>query len=373
MLATIREYAHEKLEAGGEDDLLHRRHAETYAALAEACAPHLTGKESSLWLDRLELDHDNMRAAIDWAVEHDHAEVAMRTASALWRFWQIRGHLAEGAERLDRILALPSASEQSERLRAAAVGAAGSLAYWRGDYPLTHTHYKNALDLARASGDPRTLAEALNNFAFAPLPGDDMSLGTKAGRPYLEEALALYESLGDDLGVAHVHWALAMADIAKRDFPAARVHLEESLRRNRAGGDAFGIGWDLHMLGLIDAAEGKIDAAAGRFREALDIFIGSGDRGGLLILLADFAILAHRRGEEERYWRLSGAVNAERLRTGADLVLSPIREIDWEVPDRLPEGATTARLWAEGERLSSEEAIAYALEDGNPERQRPPG
>ena len=154
-----------------------------------------------------------------------------------------------------------------------------------------------------------------------------------------------------------------MVDIVKPDFAAARVHLEESLRRNRAGGDAFGIGWDLHILGLGDAAEGQINAAAARFREGLDIFIRSGDRGGILILLADFAILANRRGEEERYWRLSGAVNAERLKTGADLILSPISEIEWRVPDRPAEGSETARLWAEGERMSSDEAIAYALDD----------
>ena len=365
MLATIREYAHEKLEAGGEDELLHRRHAESYAELAEISAAHLTGRDAKDWLDRLDLDHDNLRAALDWAVAADEAGLAMRTASALWRFWQIRGHLKEGSERLDRILALPSAAMQPDRLRAVAVGAAGSLAYWRGDYPLTHVHYQAALDIARASGDPRTLAEALNNFAFAPLPGDDIVLGTKAGLPYLEEALALYEGLGDDLGGARVHWALAMADIAKPDFPAARAHLEESLRRNRGIGDAFGIGWDLHMLGLVDGAEGLIDAAAARFREALDIFVRSGDRGGLLILLADFAVVAHLRGEEERYWRLSGAVNAERLKTGFDLVLSPIREIKWEVPDRPASDGHAVRLWAEGERMSNDEAIAYALEDGD--------
>lgn len=362
MLATIREYAHEKLEAGTEDDLLHRRHAETYAVLAETSAPHLTARDSRDWLDRLELDHDNLRSAMDWAVAADEAAVAMRTASVLWRFWQIRGHLKEGGERLDRILALPSAERQPARLRAVAEGAAGSLAYWRGDYPLTHGHYKAALEFARAADDPRTLADALNNFAFAPIPGDDMALGTKAGVPYLGEALGLYETLGDDLGQAHVHWALAMAEVVKPDLPAARVHLEESLRRNRAAGDTFGIGWDLHMLGLLDATEGHVDDADARFREGLDIFIQSGDRGGILILVADFAILASKRGDTERYWRLSGAVNAERLMTGADLILSPISQIEWQVPDTPAAGSEPARLWAEGERMSAEEAIALALE-----------
>jgi predicted ATPase/class 3 adenylate cyclase len=363
MLATIREYAHEKLEAGGEDELLHRRHAESYAELAETSASHLTAKDSRDWLDRLDLDHDNLRSALDWAVANDEAAVAMRTASALWRFWQIRGHLAEGAERLDRIFALPSAQAQPPLLRAAAEGAAGSIAYWRGDYPLTHRHYKAALEAARDSGDQRTLAEALNNFAFAPVPGDNMVLGTKAGRPYLEEALGLYENLGDNVGVAHVHWALAMADIVEPDFAAARSHLEESLRRNRAAADTFGIGWDLHMIGLVDATERQPNAAAARFREGLDIFVASGDRGGILLLIADFAVLASHRGETERYWRLSGAVNAERLRTGTDLILSPINELKWQVPDRPTDDSDAARWWAEGERLSTEEAITLALED----------
>jgi tetratricopeptide (TPR) repeat protein len=363
MLATIREYAHEKLEAGGEDEMLHRRHAESYAELAETSARHLTAKDSRDWLDRLDLDHDNLRSALDWAVANDEAAVAMRAASSLWRFWQIRGHLAEGAERIDRILALPSAAGQPASLRAAAEGAAGSISYWRGDYRLTHRHYQAALDAARESGDQRTLAEALNNFAFAPIDGEDMVLGTKAGLPYLEEALALYESMGDNVGVAHVHWALAMADIVKPDLASARGHLEQSLQRNRAAADTFGVGWDLHMLGLIDATEKQLNGAAKRFREGLDIFIGSGDRGGILILIADFAILASQRGEQERYWRLCGAVNAERLRTGTDLILSPINEIKWQMPEHPADDTDEGRWWAEGERLSTEEAIAYALED----------
>ncbi len=361
MLATIREYAHEKLEAGPEDEMLHRRHAETYAVLAETSAPHLTAKDSRVWLDRLDLDHDNLRAALDWAVANDEAGVAMRTASSLWRFWQIRGHLKEGAERLDRILILPSAETQPARLRAAAESAAGSLSYWRGDYRVTHFHYKAALEFARVAGDQRTLAEALNNFAFAPVPGDGFTLGTKFGVPYLEEALQLFEQLGDDLGQAHVNWALGMADVVKPDLPAARAHLEESLRRNRAAGDTFGVGWDLHMLGLLDATEGDPDAADARFREGLDIFINSGDRGGILILIADFAILASKRGDSDRYWRLSGAVNKERLRTGADLVLSPMSEIEWQVPESPAAGPVPAGLWAEGERMSTDEAIALAL------------
>jgi predicted ATPase/class 3 adenylate cyclase len=366
MLATIREYANEKLEAGAEDDLLHRRHADTYASLAEGCAHHLTGVDSKAWLDRLDVDHDNMRSAIDWAVEQDQAGVAMQLANALWRFWQIRGHLAEGAERFERILGLPSQRDQPAVLRAAAEGAAGSIAYWRGDYPSTHQHYKAALELARASGDTRAIADALHNFGFAPLPGDDMNLGSAVGRPHLDEALGLYHALGDDLGQAHVHWALAIADMVARDFAGGRAHLQDSLRRNRAAGDAFGIGWDLHMLGLVDAAEGKNGDAAARFREGMDIFVRANDSGGILILLADFAILAAHRGESKRYWRLSGAVNAMRLKTGVDLVLNPIPEIEWRFPEPPMDDTIEGGFWRDGELLSTGEAIAYALEDREP-------
>ena len=111
MLVTIRDYALERLEASAEAETLARRHAEAYLALVEAAAPHLTARDSRAWLDALAIDHDNLRAALDWAEAHDEAELALAICAAAWRFWQIRGHIVEARARLARLLALPGTRE----------------------------------------------------------------------------------------------------------------------------------------------------------------------------------------------------------------------------------------------------------------------
>ena len=100
MLQTVHEYAAERLEASGEIEVIRRRHAETYLALAERAAPELIGSDQRTWLDLLEDEHDNLGAAIDWAVETNETELALRLVAAPWRFWQMRDHLVEGRDRI---------------------------------------------------------------------------------------------------------------------------------------------------------------------------------------------------------------------------------------------------------------------------------
>ena len=362
MLATIREYALEQLDTAGEADVLRSRHAETYLAVAEGAAAHLTGKEAGRWLDRLALDHDNLRAAFDWAVNEGRAETALRLVSALWRFWQIRGHLFEATERAASALRMDGVSELPTLIRTRALGAAGSIAYWRGDFGLTHANYEAALAAARESGDRHALAEALYNFGFAAV-GDatDGTASYKAGRPYLEDALALFRELGDERGIAGALWALAIAEGVMREFDSARTHFEESLALSRKLGDEFGVGWANHMLGMFEVNLGRPDPGEPFLREALETFTRSNDLSGILILLLDFALLAAARGETDRQWRLAGAASALQASTGLDLVNVPIGEWSWEIP-KLPEDDEEAvRRWREGQELSVDDAVAYAL------------
>ena len=168
MLPTIREYALERLESSAEVEAIRAGHGETFAALVEGASPELTGPDGARWLDRLELDHDNVRAALDWAVEQGSADVALRIVGAIWRFWQIRGHLHEAQVRARRVLEMPSAAGQPATTRARAIGAAGSIAYWRGEMPEMHRLYAAALAEARRSGDRAAVAQALYDFSFAP-------------------------------------------------------------------------------------------------------------------------------------------------------------------------------------------------------------
>ncbi|MEA2622535.1 MAG: hypothetical protein QOH61_1445 [Chloroflexota bacterium] len=363
MLATIREYALERLAASDDGTGIHERHAQHYAALAESSREQLTGADSRVWLDRLEQDHDNLRAAIDWAIAEGRAEIALRLGAALWRFWQIRGHLAEARMRLDRILAAPGSADAPPALLSRAEGAAGSIAYWRGDTPETHRWYKAALDHARQTGDARLLAESLYNFGFAADP--DATTWTEAvalGTPIMEEALAIYRELGDSRGQAAALWGLSMPAITAREFDRATALLEESLALNEQVGDVFGIGWNHHMLGLIDITLDRLPSGAGHLGAALRLFQRNNDRSGAVLLLADFSVLARHAGDMQRHFRLAGATDAQRRITGADLVLDQVDGVDWVLPDKPPDASGELAAWQDGERLSFEDAVSYALE-----------
>jgi predicted ATPase/class 3 adenylate cyclase len=364
MLATIREYAQERLTAAGEHEAIRRRHADAYLAVIEGCAGQLTGPGSAAWLDRLQADADNLRAALDWAIELGEVEFALRFLVAIWRFWQIRGHLHEAAERVARVMAMPGLADQPPDLLARAYGAAGGIHYWRAEFDRTHRYYDAALEQARQSGDRAILAEALYNFGFAPRAEiGPLEWRWDEGRPYFEEALGLYRDLGDAAGIASVSWALAFSAVAERDLPQARRYLQESMEIQRTRADPFGLAWGLHLLGVIDVHDRLFDDAEPRLREALLNFQAAGDKSGIVILLADFAIAARAAGNADRSWRLAGAADRLSKESGTNLINAPIEYLDWTWPE-LPENDPAARrAWLEGAALSTEEAIALALGD----------
>ena len=131
MLEVIREYAHEQLEAAGEAEATRERHATWFLEAAERAAPLLTGVDRGEWLDQLERELDNLRTAMRWAVDRGRTELAMRLGAALWRFWQIRAHIGEGRQTMVEVLAMEG--EVDPAIRARALSAAGSLAYWQND------------------------------------------------------------------------------------------------------------------------------------------------------------------------------------------------------------------------------------------------
>ncbi len=133
MLETIRDFALERLDDGIEKQAIERRHAETYLTIAEHAAVELLGEGQRAWLDRLDLEGGNFRSVLAWVIDRGDVVVASRLGAALWRFWQLRGHLAEGREWLDRILALPALEDRGVE-RAMVLEAAASVAYWQGDF-----------------------------------------------------------------------------------------------------------------------------------------------------------------------------------------------------------------------------------------------
>jgi predicted ATPase/class 3 adenylate cyclase len=361
MLATIREYALQRLEVSDDAELLRRRHADAFVALAEGSAADLTGPTGGRLLNRLELDHDNFRAAIDWAIQRDEAGSALRLLAALWRFWQIRGHLFEGQELAARILALPSAAEQPAAVRARALGAAGSIAYWRGDAPEIKRLYTEALEAARASNDRSVLAEALYNHAFAANNAAWVHDAVfEADEESIAEALEIYRSLGDERGIAGTSWALGLPAITRRDWDAARRYIGDSLAAYRAAGDSFGEGWALFEQSLIESGSGDLEAAEANVRAAMAIFAASADLSAIVFLLYASYDIARRKGDMERGLRLAAAADALRERTGTDLaIVGPWPEL--VAPAKPTEDPALIQAWDDGSRLTPEEAIAYAL------------
>ena len=369
LLDTIRAFARERLEARGEADEIRRRHARAFQELASEAAPQLAGADQRMWLDRLQRDHDNIRAALDWAITYPAPDTAMQISWCIWRFWQKRGHLNEARIRLERVLAEPW-SHDDRRRRAKVLEAAGGVAYWQGDPSGAGPFYAEALETWREIGDKAEIANALYNYGFHDVVQD---FGGMAGpgrtieevMAILEEARALYEDLGDEHGVANLIWAMGGVHYF-RSMPAeAEANFVESLAIFRRLGDLTMEAWALHMLGTSLIHLGRFDEAREALRHALLDFHEVGDVAGITLLFDDLSALAVADGDLPRAARLRGASLGLAAETGTDLAIW-IQE-QFEMLHR-PSARTAMgpedleRFGREGMAMTLEQAYAYALE-----------
>jgi predicted ATPase len=360
MLETIREYAGERLDADPEAENVRRRHAGFFLDLAERAEPELTGVDQARWLDALEADHDNFRTAIAWAAEND-LNVALRMGGALWRFWQFRGHLREAAERLEAILERPGSWDPEARAKA--LEGAGGVRYWMGHFAPAGRWYQECLAIREDLGDPRGIAEAKYNLAFAhgiaPPPIQDLDTSTRL----LNDALTLFEELGDPEGRAKATWGLATMAYGREDWAGVAELGRASVQMFRGLDNPFGLGWALHLEGLALAVLGRSEEAEASLREAMGIFLPSDDRSALALLVADLSILAESRGEIERAFRLAGAAERVEEEIGTGLLVSDttVSKRLRKLKARLP-AAEAGPLLAEGRRMSVDEALVFAKE-----------
>lgn len=385
MLETIREYAYERLAESGEAAAVEVRHARAYLALAERQASELLGPKQKELLDRLETEQGNLRAALDicshpgcadaaacscgptqHAVDAERVEISLRLASALWRFWQMRGHLAEGRQRTERILALPGA-EQHQAAYLGALEAAGGVTYWQGDRDATERIYTRRLAIARTTGDPLALANALYDISFAYLVRSERASEADV---VLTEALGLFRAHGTKADVARTLWALSTSHFGHGRWAEAGAMLDEVIATFREVENRFGLGWALHNLGVVRIRERALDSARAVLSEGIEVFRGAGDASGVILFVLDFAELAIAERREDRALRLLGAGNALQERTGSrlgDVLREENRPFALET-NALLERVDPARrdaLYAEGARLSQDEAIAFALSEAD--------
>jgi predicted ATPase/class 3 adenylate cyclase len=355
MLQVVREYAAERLGESGEGSAIRDRHAAAYQALAEAAAPHLFGADRKEWLDRLERDHDNFRAAFDWSIANRDSARALCLGAAFWRFWQMRGHLREGRARMEAILALPS-EPAGERARA--LEAAAGIAYWQADMETSQRWYEENLAIVRTFGDKRQLADALYNASFPMLVGrSDLA----SALTLVEEALAIFRELGDAPGVARTQWAIGNALYFEDRNPEAAVALDEAIELNRNQDNRFGLGWALHTRALVALKLGDLERARECTRQGMEIFCEAQDLSGMTIFLDDAASVAEYAGDLPTALRLAGAALTSRTQTGTDLAgLAGLNDHrDWHASARSDQDE---RGWSDGITMSVQDATSYALE-----------
>lgn len=363
MLETIRAFALERFEASPEADAVRRRHAEYFLGVAERIGTALLSEDRREKLIALEDDHDNFRAALAWLETQRDLPAMARLLAALWRFWQMHGHLYEARRSFDRFIAL---DDQRHGLgaaeRRALLTAAGGIAYWQGDISAAHRWYREAADLARVHEGGLALANALYDLSFAPIEtsqADWTASIVEASRPLVEEALAIFRAEGDEDGVARALWALTNQYVFGGNPAEGEAAAREALALNRKFGNAFGIGWALHSVGLVEVATGRFEAATATLLEALDLFHRAGDMSGVTLISSDLGVLALVRGDRERGVRIAAAADRLIEQTGAALGRISYQAAGLPVLQGGPEGPEDEAPWAEGRTLDADALVAY--------------
>jgi predicted ATPase/class 3 adenylate cyclase len=356
MLQTIREFGLERLEADDDRPATERRHAGWFLALAEDAEPHFRGPELDRWLTVLDLEHDNLRAALRWAIEHDEGEIGLRLAAALWRFWHLGGYLSEGRLWVNAVLSLPSAAAPTD-LRARALAAAGGLAYWQHDATAVRSAYEEALAISHELGDEVGIAEGTYNLAFA----YGLERGRLRARDLFAQSRQLFEELDNKRGVADSLSFLSNFTRRGGDLSLARSQAEESLRMHQEIGDLFGLMDSLQELGRVALDMGDLDVARSCFIDSLEVLAPLGYRTLVAIVLDLLAAEEIKRGRPLRAVRLGGASEALKEAAGGQ---APPEFIDLPDPrdvvrTLLSEEQITSG-WEEGRAMSLHEAVAYA-------------
>jgi predicted ATPase/class 3 adenylate cyclase len=364
MLNVIRKYALDRLAERPDGGEIERRHATVFADLVESGWTSNAGPEQKRWLDKLELEHDNLRAALTWAIKVEDSALASRLLVWLWRFWQMRGHLFEASLRAHEVLAIPGLAEQKvDKYRA--LEAAGSIAYWQGDQDSAGRHYGEALNIARTLNDRPLLAQALYNAGF---PLTIARSNPRLASAIFDEALALFRELGDEAGSARTLWGAAIAKTLgdPPDLDAAIAMLLEARDVLERLGDAPGLGWAHYVLGWDYTSIGRYVEARQSLLASLDIFSDLRDRSGAVLLLDQFAVLAIAEGDPDRAARLSGVRSELEAVSGIGLLgtrVSIAPELD-EAVANLPQ--THPDAFAAGRAMELDEALALAREPAAP-------
>jgi predicted ATPase len=265
LLESIREYALERLEEKGEVDEMRLRHAERYLELVEAAEPELTRASQALWLDRLDEENDNIRAALAWATSVGEFEFALRFAGSLFRFWSARGLMREARSRLAEALAAPGSVAPATLAKG--YFASGYSALGEGDFREARAEFERSLEQARAAADERAEGAALAQLAWLSMAGGE----AEQARQLAEQASQLAEKTGDKLTASGAATTLADLAIAAGNRDEAIGLYERGLALRRALGDKRLVANSLVGLARAELLQGDYERATALLQESLTL------------------------------------------------------------------------------------------------------
>jgi predicted ATPase/transcriptional regulator with XRE-family HTH domain len=306
MLETLREYALEQLDGAGERHLVQQRHEADVLTLAAEAEPHLFAAERGRWLQRLNEEQDNIRAALRFSIEQDDPELGLRLVGALW-MWFLRRLLVEGRSWAENLLAHPGAGQWTTA-RASALFAAGHFAWLQGDVRAMRTRLDESVTIRRDLSDDAGLGRAL---PFLGLAIDD---DHKAGQRFAEEGVALCRKLNDSWGLAMGLTNLGRIEGTWGHDLAAESPLEEAAGLFRSIGDGWLLALPLNSLGAIAYRQGDYMKAQAAFEQALPCFRAVEDRRNTTQVLTNLGFVALARGEVDQ----ARAIFAESLTFGRE-------------------------------------------------------
>jgi tetratricopeptide (TPR) repeat protein len=367
----VRQYAGEKLEESREVVAIRQQHAHFFLALAEEAGPGMPGTQQRMELTRLEIEHDNLRVALRWALDRQNADTALRLVVALWRFWWIHGHLSEGRRWLEAVLVLAdggspmqvsnvkAANRSNIELRATACSGAGVLAHAQGDFARANALHAWSLALRRDLGDTLAIAWSLHNLGRVAFDQRDFDRAAALS----EESLILFRELGDKRGIATSLHDVGRIALDQGEYARATAYLEASLALRRDLEDRWGEASSLHNLGYVMLHQDDDMRAMIYFAESLALRREMGDKVGIAECLAGLAGMVGAQGQPVHATRLLGAAQALRDIIGAHKL--PSEHLGDEhamatVRVQLDE-ASFAAAWAEGQAMTLEQAIVEAL------------
>jgi non-specific serine/threonine protein kinase len=299
LLEPLRQYGRERLLERGERDVMIARHTASFAALAERVEPELEGPEQAAWLKRLEVDHDNLRLAIQSAIDAGDAEHALSIAASIWRFWWVRGYITEGRARLHAILAMPGA-ERRDALRARALVGAGRMNYEQGEFGAARAHHEEALEIRRGLEDRPGEAMSLVNLGIVANGESDHA----RARQYYQASLAIQQELGNRRGEAICLNNLADLAYELGDLDESGSLFARSLEIRGTLGDRRGMAISLNGLGSVALHRGALGAAREYYGRSLSIHRELGDRPGVAESLLSNSVVAATGGDPEEARRL---------------------------------------------------------------------